>query len=62
MPDFRNTLTNNDAMVCLAAFIEILEKYESVIIKVSSGNVSKNTIQEATAALNFGRELVDGEP
>lgn len=62
MVDFKNTLTNHDAMVCLGAFIELLEKYEGVLIEIAAGNLSDDTITKAQAALNFGNKLIDGSP
>lgn len=62
MVDYKNTLTNHDTMVCLGAFIELLEKYEDALLEVAAGNMSENTRQMAVAALNFGNELIDGSP
>ena len=60
MLDFKNTLTNHDAMICLGAFIEFLDKYESVLLEVDAGNLSDDIVKKAQTALKFGNELIDG--
>ena len=62
MVDYKNTLTNHDAMVCLAAFIDLLEKYETALLEISKSDLPPNLKKLAIDAINYGNELVDGPP
>jgi hypothetical protein len=62
MPDFKNRLANDEAMLIIESFIDLLGKYESVLLEITKSNLPKKIKDQAAKALAYGNELVDGQP
>lgn len=60
LSNFRNTFTNDEAMLIIESFIDLLEKYENTLLEISKSALPKKIKDRATEALAYGNELIDG--
>lgn len=57
-----NKLTSDEAMLVIESFLDLLEKYESVLLEITKTNLPKKIKDQAAEALAYGVELIDGQP
>jgi hypothetical protein len=57
-----NKLASDEAMLVIKSFIDLLEKYENVLLAISKSNLPKKLKDMADEAIAYGNELIDGEP
>lgn len=49
-------------MNLISDFVDLLEKYENVLLEISKSNLPKKLKDRAAEALSYGNELIDGPP
>lgn len=62
MNNSKNHFTNEEAMLVIESFLDLLEKYESVLLEITKTNLPKKIKDQAAEALAYGVELIDGQP
>ena len=59
--NFKNRFTNDEAMLIIESFIDLLEKYENALLEISKSNLPKKLKTLASEAISYGNEIIDGQ-